>query len=71
MELVFLPTYSPHLNLIERLWRVMRHQVTKNQFFESLDDLAKAVVAWFEQFPLSKFCSLMGYDESQLLNVNV
>jgi len=66
MEMVFLPTYSPHLNLIERLWRVMRHQVTRNQFFESLDALAKAVVAWFNQYPLHKFCSLMGVDESQL-----
>ena len=67
LELVFLPTYSPHLNLIERLWRVMRHQVTRNHFFESLDTLAKAVVTWFEKYPLSKFCSLMGVDESQLL----
>ncbi len=69
LEMVFLPTYSPHLNLIERLWRVMRHQVTRNQFFESLDILAKAVVTWFEKYPLSKFCSLMGVEESQLQNV--
>lgn len=66
IELVFLPTYSPHLNLIERLWRVMRHQVTRTQFFDSLDLLAKAVVHWFEKYPISKFCSLMGVDESQL-----
>ena len=66
IELVFLPTYSPHLNLIERLWRVLRHQVTRNQFFDSLDLLATAVVHWFEKYPLSKFCSLMGVDESQL-----
>ncbi len=66
MELVFLPTYSPHLNLIERLWRVLRHQVTRNHFFESLDSLASAVVHWFEQYPMSNFCSLMGVDESQL-----
>jgi transposase len=69
IELVFLPTYSPHLNLIERLWRVLRHQVTRNQFFDSLDLLATAVVNWFEQYPLPKFCSLMGVDESQLLFV--
>ncbi len=28
--LVFQPTYSPHLNLIERLWRLMRHHMTRN-----------------------------------------
>lgn len=66
LELVFLPTYSPHLNLIERLWRVLRHQVTRNQYFESLDMMARAVVNWFEKYPLPKFCSLMGVDESQL-----
>ena len=66
IEMVFLPTYSPHLNLIERLWRVLRHQVTRNQFFESLDALATAVVAWFQKYPLHKFCSLLGVDEPQL-----
>ena len=33
-ELAFLPTYSPHLNLIERLWRLMRSQATRNCFYE-------------------------------------
>ena len=63
IELVFLPTYSPHLNLIERLWRVLHHQVTKNRFYDSLDTLATAVVRWFELYPLSSFRSLMGLDE--------
>ena len=66
-ELVFLPTYSPHLNLIERLWRVMRHQVTRNHFFDSLDSLAKAVAYWLEKYPFSQFCSLMGINENDLL----
>lgn len=57
---IALPTYSPHLNLIERLWRVMRGQMIKNHFYLSLENLAQAVVQWFEVFPLSRFCSLMG-----------
>jgi len=64
-----LPTYSPHLNLIERLWRVMRGQMTRNQFYQSLKELAKAIVEWFETLPLSQFCSLMGIDETQLVFV--
>lgn len=60
LELVFLPTYSPHLNLIERLWRVMRHQVTRHNFFDSLDTLAQQVVTWLERYSFSKFCSLVG-----------
>jgi putative transposase len=66
VELVYLPTYSPHLNLIERLWRMMRHQVTRGVFFQSLDDQALAVVDWLNHLPLDHFCSLMGVDEKQL-----
>lgn len=66
MELIYLPTYSPDLNLIERLWRVMRYQVTRNHFYDSLDSLAKAVSLWLEKYPFSKFCSLMGIDEMEL-----
>ena len=65
LELVFLPTYSPHLNLIERLWRVLRHQITRTQFFESLDTLAQTAAQWLERYPLSKFCSLIGVDQPQ------
>lgn len=66
LEMVFLPTYSPHLNLIERLWRLMRGQVTRNNFFETLNALAKTVANWFEKLSFSQFCSLMGIDESVL-----
>ena len=66
LELVFLPTYSPHLNLIEILWRFMRGQVTRNHFFESLAAEAETVVNWLNKLPFSRFCSLMGLDESQL-----
>lgn len=65
IELIFLPTYSPHLNLIERLWKLMRGKVTKNQFYESLDKVAQAVVDWFEKLEFAKFCSLMGIDENE------
>jgi len=63
LDRVSLPTYSPHLNLIERLWRVMRGQMIKNHFYPSLKDLAEAVVQWFETLPISRFCSLIGIRE--------
>ena len=66
LEPVFLPTYSPHLNLIERLWRLMRGQVTKNQFYKSLILLCEAVVEWLQRLPFHKFCSLMGIDQYDL-----
>jgi transposase len=70
LKLVFQPTYSPHLNLIERLWRLMRGQMTRNQLYDSLKELAEAIVEWLEKLPFSKFCSLMGIDEAQLVFVN-
>ena len=66
LELVFLPTYSPHLNLIERLWRLMRAQVTRNHFYDSLDQLARTAASWLECLPFAAFCSLMGVDDEQL-----
>ncbi len=69
IELVYLPTYSPHLNLIERLWRLMRSNVTRNRFHDSLAAVAEAVVQWLDSWPLAQFCSLMGVDEEQLVFV--
>jgi transposase len=70
LELVYLPTYSPHLNLIERLWRLMRNQVTRNRFYDSLSALADGTVSWLDQLPFAQFCSLMGMNERQLAFVN-
>jgi len=57
---VFLPTYSPRLNLIERLWRQLRADITKNYFCLSIKEACEAVVHWLENLPFSKFMSLMG-----------
>jgi transposase len=66
LELVYLPTYSPHLNLIERLWRLMRSQITRNHFYESLMAVTMAAVQWLQTLPLTQFCSLMGIDEPEM-----
>jgi transposase len=70
LELVYLPTYSPHLNHIERLWRLMRSKVTRNRFYESLTAVAEAVVQWLDTLPFAHFCSLMGLEECQLAFVD-
>jgi transposase len=66
IELVWLPTYSPHLNLIERLWRLLRSQITRNQFYDHLKALCEVVVEWLKKLTFEQFCSLMGVDDSQL-----
>lgn len=65
LEPVFLPSYSPNLNLIERLWRFMRSQVTRNHFYDCLTTLAETVVNWLEKLPFARFSSLMGLNETK------
>jgi transposase len=41
--LEFLPPYSPELNHVERVWKLIRRLCTHNQYFEHLTELRKAV----------------------------
>jgi transposase len=34
LRLVFLPSYSPNLNLIERFWRFVKERLVKNTYYE-------------------------------------
>lgn len=47
LKLVFLPPYSPELNLIERVWRFFKKQVLYNQYYENLEAFRKASIAFF------------------------
>ena len=58
--LVPMPTYSPHLNLIERLWHLMRDQINRSYLFDSFTHLCEGVVGWLSRLPFSRFRSLMG-----------
>jgi transposase len=33
MELLYLPAYSPNLNLIERVWRLVKARCLRNKYF--------------------------------------
>lgn len=43
VELVFLPTYSPNLNLIERLWKFVKAEVLNAAYHSSFDNFAKTI----------------------------
>lgn len=49
VKLVFLPPYSPELNLIERLWRVFKKKILYNQFYEKYSDFKSACLGFFEK----------------------
>jgi|SRR5215475_11365717 len=43
LELYRLPSYSPHLQVIERLWKVLRRRATHNRLFLTVADLKRAL----------------------------
>jgi transposase len=47
VKLVFLPPYSPNLNLIERLWKLMRREKMYNQYYEKFSDFKEAIMSFF------------------------
>jgi transposase len=47
IKLVFLPAYAPNLNLIERLWKLLKKQVLYNRYYESFSDFREACEDFF------------------------
>ena len=43
IELLYLPSYSPNLNLIERLWRFVRVESLNSTYYEKFDDFRTAI----------------------------
>ena len=66
---VFLPTYSPWLNLIERVWRQMRAEITRDTFFASVGGTCQAVIDWLGDLAFDRFLSMMGLDPVEFLPV--
>lgn len=48
LTLLFLPSYSPNLNLIERLWRFFHAKVTWNHYFETLGEFRSETLKFFK-----------------------
>jgi transposase len=49
IEIVYLPPYSPNLNPIERLWKVMRETVVYNKFYERFAEFAQKIREFFTE----------------------
>jgi transposase len=48
IKLLFMPAYSPNLNLIERLWKFMRKTILYNKYYEKFSAFKTAVMEFFE-----------------------
>ena len=44
----FMPPYSPNLNIIERLWKILKKKVVYNKFYLKFDDFRDAIINFFE-----------------------
>jgi transposase len=47
IEQVFLPSYSPNLNLIERLWKFLRKKVIDTHYYPTLPKFREAIDTFF------------------------
>jgi transposase len=52
IEILFLPPYSPNLNLIERFWKFFKRKVLYNRYYEAFDDYKKACERFFRELDL-------------------
>ena len=43
IELLYLPPYSPNLNLIERFWKFLKRKVARNRFYATFAEFRAAV----------------------------
>ncbi|MCS7018217.1 MAG: transposase, partial [Bernardetiaceae bacterium] len=50
---IFLPAYSPNLNLIERLWKFMRKKVIDSCFYQKFEHFKEKVFEFFE--PIAQY----------------
>lgn len=48
MHLLFLPPYSPNLNIIERLWKFTKKKILYAQYYDCPERFHNAVTAFFE-----------------------
>jgi transposase len=49
IQIVFLPPYSPNLNLIERLWKFVKKKVLYNQYYPKYEQFHQAISKCLKQ----------------------
>jgi transposase len=54
IELLFLPTYSPNLNLIERLWRFVKKECLYSKYYETANDFELAILNCLDDINVGK-----------------
>lgn len=58
IELLFLPPYSPNLNLIERVWRLVKAKCLRNKFFEDFGRFQEEIDKFIDSLSKENRCFL-------------
>lgn len=48
IDLVFLPSYSPNLNIIERLWKLTKQKVLYGKYYDSFQEFKNSIVGFLK-----------------------
>jgi transposase len=48
IKIHYLPPYSPNLNPIERLWKIMHENTTYNHYYEKFSEFTEGIIHFFE-----------------------
>ena len=54
IQLHYLPPYSPNLNPIERLWKLMHESVTYNKYYETFSEFTEATINFLKNIGRKK-----------------
>src|SRR5258708_32772036 len=74
IRLLFLPSYSPNLNLIERLWRFLKKKVLYGRHYATFEEFQAAIDGCLAQIPStyrSELRTLMKHEFQTFENVSV
>ena len=72
IKIHYLPPYSPNLNPIERLWKVIREYICYNRYYESFSEFKIAIHCFlFEKIPkIKNLLKKRINDNFQKINLN-
>jgi transposase len=78
IKILFLPSYSPNLNLMERLWKFFNEKVRSNEYFESFSDFVLKAKGFFrfrtkfkEELRTRSPKTFNCFDKSQWISVDI
>jgi len=61
IDLMYLPSYSPNLNLIERLWKHVKNKALNGKYYETFDSFRETIESTLQQL------NTRGYKEIETL----